>query len=230
MNRHEFTVGTLVAAVVAAGGVLGLSTARAGLTESDAAAGVRAAMERGALSAVKLLGRQDGFLGNPAVRIPLPGHLSGAAKLLRSLGQGRKVDELITAMNRAAESAMPQAQALLVSAVKAVSLEDALKIVRGGSTSVTDFFANKTRVPLGEKFLPIMTKATEKVALAERYNAVAGRAAGLGLIKGDDTNIQRFVTSRALDGLYLMIGEEEKKLRADPVKTGSELLKKVFGK
>ncbi len=199
------------------------------LSETEAASGVRAALERGALAAVSVLGRNDGFLGNPQVRIPLPGALEDAAKLMRSLGQGRKVDELVTAMNRAAESAVPAAKPIFVSAVKAISIEDALQVVRGGATSVTDFFVGKTRSPLAEKFLPIVTQATQKVKLAERYNAVAGKAAGLGLVKGEQANVQQYVTSKALDGLFWMIGEEEKKIRADPVKTGSAILKKVFG-
>jgi hypothetical protein len=95
---------------------------------------------------------------------------------------------------------------------------------------VTQFFEGKTRTPLGEKFLPIVTRATEKVSLAERYNKVAAKAAGLGLVKRDDANIQQYVSGKALDGLYLIIGEEEKKLRADPLKTGSAILKAVFGK
>ncbi len=201
----------------------------AALSEVDAAAGVRAALERGALAAVGLLGRTDGFLANPLVRIPLPGFLKDAAKLMKATGQGHKVDELVTAMNRAAEAAVPQAKPLFLNAVKAVSVDDALKIVRGGSTSVTDFFSGKTRAPLGEKFLPIVTEATEKLALAQRWNVLAGKAAGLGLVKPEDSNVQRYVTGRALNGLFFMIGEEEKKIRADPVKTGSALLKKVFG-
>ena len=190
---------------------------------------MRAALERGALAAVALLGRTDGFLGNPKVRIPLPGYLNDAARLLRATGQRRRVEELETAMNRAAEAAVPQAKSLFVSTVKSISVEDALQIVRGSNTAVSEFFAAKTRVPLAEKFLPIVTRATEKVDLAERYNAVASRAAGLGLVKGDESNVQKYVTARALDGLYLMIGEEEKKIRADPVKTGSAILRKVFG-
>jgi hypothetical protein len=221
MDRREFTV-----ALAAIGpGWVGAAT-----SESDAATGVRAALERGALAAVAQLGRADGFLANPRLRIPLPGHLNDAARLLRSIGQGRKVDELITAMNRAAEAAVPQARGLFLSTVKAMSVEDALKLVRSSSaTAVTDYFAGKTRVPLGEKFLPIVTKATEGVKLAERYNAVASRAAGLGVVKGDETNVQKHVTGRALDGLFLVIGEEEKKIRADPIQTGSAILRKVFG-
>jgi hypothetical protein len=222
MHRREFTAGVL--GVWLPGWVWA-----SGLAEGDAAAGVRAALDRGASAAVDLLGRSDGFLGNPLVRIPLPKALNDAAKLLKATGQGKKVDELVTAMNRAAEAAVPQAKPLLVNAIRALSVEDALKIVRGSNTAVTEFFSGKTRVPLGEKFLPVVTKATEKVQLAERYNAVAGKAAGLGLLKGDDANVQQYVTARALDGLFLMIGEEEKKIRANPLQTGSAILKKVFG-
>jgi hypothetical protein len=199
------------------------------LNETDAASGVREALRRGAEAAVASLGRTDGFLGNAAVRIPLPGALEDAAKLMRTFGQGRRVDELVTAMNRAAETAVPQARTLLVDTVKSISVEDALKIVKGGDTSVTDFFQRKTRTPLNTQFLPIVTQATEKVALADKYNRVAAKAQGIGLVKDEDANIQQYVTRKALDGLYWMIGEEERKIRRDPVGTGSALLKKVFG-
>jgi hypothetical protein len=226
MRRRQFT------AVLVAGECAGLlaAPAHAAVSEADAVAGVRTALERGAASAISLLGRRDGFLANPKVRIPLPGALESAAKLLKAAGQQRKVDELVTAMNRAAEAAVPEAKSLLVGAVKAMSVEDGLKIVRGGETSVTDFFATKTRQPLSEKFLPIVTRQTEKVALAAKYTAVAGKATGLGLVKKEDANVQQYVTGKALDGLYLMIGEEERKIRRDPVATGSEILKKVFGR
>jgi len=230
MKRREFTAALLLPAMPALPTLaLVPVAAHATLSEGDAASGVRVALERGALAAVSLLGKTDGFLGNPQVRIPLPGFLQDASKVLRATGQGRKLDELVTAMNRAAEAAVPMARPLFVSTVKAMSVEDALKVVRGGVTSVTDYFASKTRTPLAEKFLPIVTRATEKVSLAERYNAVAGKAQSLGLLKGDEGNVQQYVTRRALDGLFLMIGEEEKKIRADPVKTGSAILKKVFG-
>jgi hypothetical protein len=200
------------------------------LGDADASAGVKAALERGAVAAVALLGRTDGFLGNALVRIALPGYLNDGAKVLKALGQQKRVDELLTAMNRAAESAVPQAQDLLVSTVRNLSVQDAVRIVKGGDTSVTDFFAGRTRSPLSERFLPIVTQATEKVSLAEKYNAVAGKATGLGLVKKEDANIQSYVTRKALDGLYLMIGEEEKKIRRDPVATGSDILRKVFGR
>lgn len=224
MKRREFTVGLVLP------GVLQWDPARAGgFSESEAAQGIRSALQRGAELAVASLGKPDGFLGNPLVKIPLPGILHDAAKLLKATGQQKRVDELVTAMNRAAEQAVPKAKTLLVNTAKAVSVEDAIRIVRGGETSVTDYFSGKTRTPLGEQFLPIVTQATEKVSLADKYNAVAGKASQLGLLKGDDTNIQRYVTGKALDGLYRLIGEEEKKIRRDPIGTGSAILKKVFG-
>ena len=164
------------------------------------------------------------------MRIPLPGALNDVAKLMRAMGQGGQVDELVTAMNRAAEAAVPEARTLLVSTVKAISVDDALKIVRGGDTAVTDFFARKTRQPLAGKLLPIVTRATEKVKLAARYNRVAGKAQGLGLMNGDEANVQQYVTARTVDGLYKTIAEEERKMRADPVATGSVILKRVFGR
>ena len=221
MNRREFTAASLAFAAPGAW---------AGLGESDAAAGVRAALERGAAAAVDLLGRDDGFLGNPRVRIALPRALANAGRLLKATGQGKKVDELVVAMNRAAEAAVPQARPLLVRAVKDMSVEDALQLVRGSPTAVTDFFALKTRTPLAEKFLPVVTQATQKLSLAERYNSLAGGVATMGLLKGDEANVQRYVTARALDGLFLMIGDEEKKIRADPIKSGSAILARVFGR
>jgi Protein of unknown function (DUF4197) len=199
------------------------------LSETDATTGIRTALERGALAAVGRLGKADGFLGNPKVRIPLPGYLDDAGKLLRKVGQGKRVDELVTSMNRAAEQAVPEAKSLLVQAARAISVDDAVRIVRGSETSVTEYFAGKTRSPLTERFLPIVTRATERVALADKYNAVADRASKFGLVKPEDANLQQHVTGKALDGLYLMIGEEERKIRRDPVATGSAILRKVFG-
>lgn len=225
MKRREFTAG------VGAGSVLGWAAGPAhALNESDAAAGIRAALERGAVAAVGLLGRTDGFLGNPRVRIPLPPALEDAAQLLKSFGQQRRVDELVTSMNRAAEAAVPEARLLLVNAAKAMTVDDALNVVRGGDTAVTEYFVGKTRAPLAERFLPIVTKATEKVSLATRYNAVASRAAGLGLVRREDANLQQYITGKALDGLFLMIGEEERKIRQDPIGTGSAILRRVFGR
>ena len=231
MQRRQFT--SSAAALFVARAACCAVLARAGdalaLGESEAASGVREAVQRGADTAVSLLGRPGGFMDNPQVKIPLPGALNSAASMLRSIGQGERVDELIASMNHAAESAVPEAKPLLVNAVKSMSVEDALNLVHGGDTAVTQFFEAKTRKPLNEKFLPIVTAETEKVSLTAKYNAVAGKGSMFGLVKPEDANVEQYVTRKALDGLYLMIGQEEKKIRADPVGTGSALLKAVFG-
>lgn len=211
-------------------GVPWIRPAWAAPTASEAATGLRAALERGAASAVELLGRPDGFLGNPQVRIPLPPALEQAAGVLKLMGQQRRVDELVTAMNRAAEAAVPEAKALLLDAVHTMSVQDALDIVRGGDTSVTTFFAARTRQPLTQRFLPIVTRATEKLSLAQRYNELAGRASTMGLVRAEDANLEHHVTAKAVDGLFFMIGEEERRIRHDPVATGSAILQKVFGR
>lgn len=199
------------------------------LTDQEASQGLKTALEQGALAAVGLLGKPDGFLGDAKVRIPLPGFLEDASKLLKTLGQGKRVDELVTSMNRAAEAAVPLARDLLVQAVRSMDVRDAKRILTGGDTGATDFFAEKTRAPLYDKFLPVVTSATQKVGLAEKYNRVAGKASDMGLVKKDDANIQGYVTRKALDGLFLTIGEQERQLRKDPLGSGSAVLKKVFG-
>jgi hypothetical protein len=231
MQRRQFTpaLAALLLARSACLALLGEAAGAFALGETEAASGVRAALERGADSAVSLLGKPGGFLDNPQVKIPLPGALNRAAAMLRAIGQGKQVDDLVNSMNRAAESAVPEARPLLLSAVRAMSVEDAVKIVRGSDTSVTEFFESKTRVPLGEKFLPIVTAQTEKVSLAAKYDAVASKGSAFGLIKPEDSNVEQYVTRKALDGLFFMIGQEEKKIRADPVGTGSAILKAVFG-
>ena len=231
MDRRQFDAlaGRSLVALLALAHAQARALTLADISNADASAGLKTALEKGALAAISLLGKPDGFLGNAKVRIPLPGFLDDAAKLLKSLGQQKRVDELLTSMNRAAEAAVPLAKDLLVGAVKSMNVSDAKKILSGGDTSVTGFFAEKTREPLAVKFLPVVTKATEKVGLAAKYNRVAAKAQGMGLVKKEDANIQQYVTGKSLDGLYYMIGEEEKKIRQDPVGTGSAVLKKVFG-
>ena len=231
MDRRQFNAvsSSLVLATLALAHHRANALSLADLSNADASKGLKTALEQGALAAVGLLGQTDGFLRNDKVRIRLPGFLEDAANLLKKLGQSKRVDELVTAMNRAAETAVPLAKDMLVGAVRSMSVTDAKKILAGGDTSVTGFFAEKTRAPLGVKFLPVVTKATEKVGLAEKYNQVANKAASLGLVAKEDANIQQYVTGKSLDGLYFMIGEQERKIRQDPVGTGSAILQKVFG-
>ena len=231
MDRRQFNIASsrTLAAMVALAYGQAYALSLGDLTDGEASQGLKTALERGAQAAISLLGRKDGFLANDKVRIPLPGFLADAAKLLKTFGQGKRVDELVTSMNRAAESAVPMAKDLLMDAVRSMSVTDAKKILTGGDTSVTDFFADKTRVPLNGKFLPVVTAATQKVDLASKYNRVASKAAGIGLVSKEDANIEQYVTGKTLDGLYLIIGDEERKIRKDPVGTGSAILKKVFG-
>lgn len=228
MDRRQFTLHG--AALLATASPLWAHALGLGdLSNKDASAGLKAALEKGASAAVTALGAPNGFLGNDKVRIPLPGYLNDAAGLLRTLGQGQQVEELLMAMNRGAEAAVPKARAMLTRAVQAMTVDDAKSILAGGDTAVTEFFATKTRQGLGRDFLPIVTQATQKLGLAEKYNQLAGKGAELGLVKKEDANIQQYVTAKALDGLYWMIGEEEKKIRQNPVGYGSAILTKVFG-
>jgi hypothetical protein len=199
------------------------------LTSKEAISGLRTALEKGSRAAVATLGRSDGFLGNPQVKIPLPDSLERAERLLRRVGMGSYADELIVAMNRAAEAAVPEARALLVDSIRRMSLQDAKGILGGGETAATDYFRRTTRQQLHARFLPIVEKATAKVDLARTYEQYAGKAAALGLLSRGDADLDAYVTSKALDGLYFMIAEEEKKIRKDPAGTGSAVLRKVFG-
>jgi len=199
------------------------------ITGQEAGGGLKEALTQGAGKAVDLLGRTDGFLKNKKVKIPLPGYMEKAEGLMRGLGMGKQADELITAMNRAAEAAVPEAKVLLFNAVKEMSIEDAKGILTGGKDAGTQYFKRKTEGPLGEKFLPIVQKAIEKVKLKKTYEKFAKKGAQFGLVKEKDTQLENYVTEKALDGLYLMIAEEEKAIRENPVGAAGNLAKKVFG-
>lgn len=203
---------------------LGLSD----LTNQDAARGIKGVLNQGAASAIGKLGVPGGFLNNPKVKIPLPPALEEISKGMRLMGRGKEADELVATMNQAAEQAVPEAKGLMINAVKSMSVEDAKKILTGGDESVTQFFRAKTAAPLAVKFLPIVKQSTDRVGLAQKYNQFAGQGAKLGLIKGDATNIEKYVTDKALDGLYLMIGQEERTIRQNPAAAGSAIVSKVF--
>lgn len=199
------------------------------ISSGDASAGVKEALAKGADFAVSSLGKENGFLGNAKVKIPLPGYLQKAEKGLRMFGMGKQADELVNTMNHAAENAVAEAKPILVDSIKKMGVQDAKAILTGGDDSVTQYFKRTSSEQLTQKFTPIVKAATQKLQLAEQYNAYAGKAASMGLIDGKDADIDSYVTQKAMDGLFLMIAEEEKKLRANPVAAGSALLKKVFG-
>ena len=231
MLRRQFHLASAFAlgSLLLAGYRQALALTLRDLSSADASGGVKAALAQGAEAAVALLGRPDGFLGNPQVSIGLPGYLDDAARVMKSLGQGRRIDELVTAINRAAEAAVPMGKDLLVSAVQTMTVTDARNILTGGSTSVTSFFAGKTRAPLGQRFLPVVNQATEQVGLTQKYNAFAGKAASFGLLKPEEANLAQYVTGKTLDGLYFMIGEEERRIRQNPAGAASAIARKVFG-
>ena len=199
------------------------------ISNADAVGGLKQALSDGSLAAVAKLGVENGYFGNPQVRIPLPPSLKRVEKAMRAFGMRKQADELVLTMNRAAEAAAPEARQLLLDAVKKMSVQDAKKILTGGDTAGTEYFKRATQAQLTQRFLPIVKKATDRVGLAQQYNALAGQGAALGLVKENQATIERYVTQKALDGLYFMIGEQEKAFRRNPVGASSDIVRKVFG-
>ena len=201
----------------------------ADISNADAVSGLKQALNDGSIAAVAKLGVENGYFGNPRVKIPLPPTLQRIEGALRLAGMRKQADELVLSMNRAAEAAVPEAKQLLVDAVKKMSVQDAKGILTGGDTAATEYFKRTTQAPLTQRFLPIVKKATDRVGLAQQYNALAGQGAALGLVKEDQASIESYVTKKALDGLYYMIGEQEKAFRKNPVGASSDIVRKVFG-
>jgi hypothetical protein len=221
----------LVACCFAAALMCG-SSALAGLeriTRAEANSGLKAALERGSAAAVASLGRTDGFFGNPLVRIPLPEPLQRADKLMRRLGMGEHADELVLTLNRAAEAAVPEARQLLIDAVRRMTVQDAKAIVQGGDAAATEYFRRSTEAGLRKRFLPIVQRATDNVGLAQQYNRYAERGAAFGLLRAEDSNLEQYVTQKALDGLFVALAQEEKKIRDDPGAAGAAIIRRVFG-
>lgn len=223
-------MGRVGAALLAGLVCVGTASAQlANISEREAIAGLRTALEKGSEAAVKALGRTDGFLGNALVRIALPESAQRAERVMRRFGMGKYADELVVTLNRAAETAVPQARSLLVDAVRKMSVRDARDILTGGDTAATDYFRRTTRAALHKRFLPIVRDATAKVGVARAYGRYADKAAAVGLLNEEDADLDEYVTRKALDGLFLMVAEEEKKIRAHPLEAGSSILRKVFG-
>ena len=199
------------------------------ISNSEATSGLKEALIVGAGKAINNLGSTDGFFGNPLVKIPLPDGMQKAEKAMRMFGMGKQADDLVLKMNRAAELAVPEAKTLLVNAVKKMSVKDAKDILTGGEDAATQYFKTATSGPMAEKFLPIVKKATENVQLAQQYNKYAEMGSKYGLVKKEQANVEQYVTQKTLDGVYLMMAEEEKGIRRDPMGQASSLLKKVFG-
>ena len=195
----------------------------------DTTDALKQALTQGADAAVDKLGVADGFLNNPKVKIALPGSLQKVEGIMRTLGMSKYADGLIVTMNHAAETAAAEAKPLLMDAVQKMSVEDAGTLLAGGDDAATQYFRNTTSEALSQKFLPIVKNATDQVGLIKKYNEFAGKGAKLGLIGEKDANIENYVTQKTLDGLYLMMAEEERAIRSDPMGQSSKLIQRVFG-
>lgn len=222
LRLTTFAAGLLLSANVFA---LSLSD----LSQQDASGGLKDALIQGAQVAVKQLGAPGGFSNNPDVRIELPGKLGKAAKTMKMMGMGAQVDQLEASMNKAAEAAVPQAQALLVDAVKKMTVADAKAILSGGNDSATQYLNKSSREQIRAKFLPIVKQATDQVGLAQQYNAFAGQAASFGVVDAKSSTVESYVTEQALEGLFEMIAKQEASIRQNPAAAATGLAKKVFG-
>lgn len=194
----------------------------------DQVGSLRQALTQAAETAVSGLAKENGFLGNDKVRIPLPDSLQKVDGMLRKFGMGKYSEELATSMNRAAEAAVPEAKTLLVGAIKKMSVTDARDILTGPSDAATQYFRKTTEAALASKFQPIVAKSMAKVKLAEKYDQFAGQGAQLGLVDPKDANLKEYITRKTMDGLFIMMAEQEKNIRANPLQATGDLVKKVF--
>ena len=199
------------------------------LTSKDAAAGLKAALSQSVDKAVAQLGKPDGFLRNDKVAIPLPGALQKVDAALRLLGRGADADALKVSLNHAAESAVSEAAPVLKKSLRSMTVEDAKGILTGGDDSATSYFRRTSSDELKTTFKPIVQRATAKVRLAALYDQYAGKAAQLGLMNSTEANMNDYVSAKALEGLFLVMSEEERAIRKDPLGQASAIIKKVFG-
>ena len=207
------------------------TTSAATVSDSEIAGGLKEALAKGLRSAVDNLGRDNGFLNDTRVKIPLPGNFQKLEKGLRVAGQGKAVDEFVASMNHAAEKAVPVAIDVFVEALKKMTFDDARQILFSGQDdSATQFFRRTTEEDLRGKFRPIVEDFTAKTGVTSKYKAMVGKAGFAAQLLGRDaTDLDGYVTQKALDGLFFMVGEEERKIRRDPIGRTTSLLRKVFG-
>ncbi len=206
------------------------STSSSTASKAQMAAAVREALNQGTNRAVKYLGRKDGFMKNPQVRIPMPSHLTRVEQGLRRLGQGKTADEFIFSLNRAAESATPLAKNILAEAIRKMTVKDVVNIVRGPDDAATQYFRRVSEKKLHAGMLPIVTKATDRVGVTRSYKSMIRQAGALAsLVDTKSLDLDTYVTRKTLDGLFLFIAREEKRIRENPVARTTKLLKLVFG-
>lgn len=199
-----------------------------GLTDDKIIAGLKQALQVSTGKAVSLTGRPDGFLKNEAIKILLPPKLQTVGKGLRMLGMGARVDELEVGMNRAAEQAAPQAKQIFLAALKKMTFDDARRILGGGDTAATEYFKRTSSADLATAFSPIVHRSMERVGVVQQYQQVINSAPGGSALTGQ-FDLDKYVVGKALDGLFYMLGEEEKKIRQNPAARTTALLQEVFG-
>jgi len=199
------------------------------LSQNQAGDGMKAMLEQGTRIAVEQLSKPGGFNNNPDVRIELPGNLGKVARTMKMFGQGQHVTALEDSMNRAAEAAIPEAQALLLDAIQNMTISDAKSILNGPNNSATTYLDRSSREQLRSRFLPLVAQATQSSGLAQKYNNFAGQAANYGVIESKDASIENYVTEQALDGLFTIIGQQEASIRQNPAQAATDIAKKVFG-
>ena len=226
MTNRRTTLTTLASLVLLS--TFSVSTLAVAANE-ETGAGIREALARGAEFAVSELGQPGGFMNNDKVRIPLPESLKKAEGFARQLGFGKQTDDFIQTMNYAAEVAVVEAKPILLNSVKQMGLRDAADIVMGSSDAATQYFRRTTSDDIAARFLPIVKKSTAKVDLAQKYQQFVGGAAKLGLVNEKEVDLDNYITRKAMDGLFMMVAEQEKRIRKDPIGTGSALLGRVFG-
>jgi hypothetical protein len=200
------------------------------LSNGDIVAGLKEALEIGTTDTVDLTGKVDGYFGNAAIKILMPKQLQQVDQGLRLLGQGEKIDELVLGMNRAAEKAAPAAKDIFWGAIKEMSFDDARRILSGGDTAATDYFRAKTTDTLTAAFRPVVDDAMKEVGVVRQYEQLLGAYQSVPFASSlPSFDIEAYVVGKALDGLFLVLGEQEKKIRTDPAAQVTALLKKVFG-
>jgi hypothetical protein len=192
-------------------------------------AGLKEALQVGTKNAVTLTGKLDGYYRNPAIKIPMPEQLRTLDAGLRGLGYGSRVDEFVLGMNRAAERAAPAAEPIFREAIAGMKVDDATKILHGGDTAATDYFKTATSAKLTAAFSPIVERAMNEVALARQYNELIGQARNIPFFRTESYDINHYVVGKSLDGLFHVLGDEERKIRTNPAARVTDLLKEVFG-
>jgi hypothetical protein len=200
-----------------------------GLTEKDAADGIKEALVNGTGESVKQVSVLNGYWGNPEIKIPFPAEAKEMESKLRTIGMGKKVDEFNESMNRAAEKAASEAKSIFLTAIKEMTVRDAVNIVKGTDNAATMYLKNNTSPQLIDKFQPIIKTSLDNVNATRYWSDLIAIYNKIPMVKKMNPDLPQYVTQKAIDGLFIMIAKEELKIRKDPVARTSELLKKVFG-